>query len=150
MHISWNFLDKRKAAIEAIEARPSMEFIIEHTPEDIQNVRNRMSLTTSPTYSGIPGSHNPKSGEDRMLSGIDEIDLLQERYRQACEYQDWFYPAWLQLSEDDRYVLEVFFLSDEKDAVGSVSEHFCIERSSAYVKRKRAIERLSTLLYGKS
>lgn len=150
MHISWNFLDKKRAAIEAIEARSSMQFIIEHTSEDILNVRERMSSVALPVYSGVPGAHNPKSGEDRMLSGIDEIDLLQERYRQACEYRDWFEPAWAQLSEDDRYTLEMFFLSGENDVVKSLAQHFNVERSSVYVKRKRALDRLTVLLYGKS
>ena len=149
MHISWNFLDKRRAAIEAIEARNSMKFILDHTPEDIQNVRNRMSSVSSPVYSGLPHTRNPRSKEDRILAGIDEIDLLQERYRQAVEYFEWFDPAWAQLSEDDRYVLEMFFLNDDCDAVGNISQHFNIERSSAYVKRKRALDRLSILLYGK-
>ena len=149
MHISWNFLDKRKAAIEAIEARNTMDFIVKNTSDEIQRVRAGMSSVSSPVYSGLPNTCNPKSGEERMLSGIDKIDLLQERYRQACEYQDWFEPAWSQLSEDDKYVLEMFFLSDEDDIVGHISQHFNIERSSVYVKRRRALERLATLLYGK-
>lgn len=149
MHISWNFLDKRRAAIEAIEARNTMDFIVKNTSDEIQRVRAGMSSVSSPVYSGLPHTCNPKSGEERMLSGIDKIDLLQERYRQACEYQDWFEPAWSQLSEDDKYVLEMFFLSDEDDIVGNISKHFNIERSSVYVKRRRALERLATLLYGK-
>ena len=149
MHISWNFLDKRRAAIEAIEARNTMDFIVKNTSDEIQRVRAGMSSVSSPVYSGLPHACNPKSGEERMLSGIDKIDLLQERYRQACEYQDWFEPAWSQLSEDDKYVLEMFFLSDEDDIVGNISKHFNIERSSVYVKRRRALERLATLLYGK-
>lgn len=149
MHISWTFLDKRRAAIEAVEARNGMRFIIEHTPEEMQRVREQMSSASAPVYSDTPHIHDPKSGENRMLAGIDKLNALQERYRQAVEYFDWFGPAWEQLSEDDRYVLEEFFLGDG-DAPDEIARHFNIERSSAYVKRKRAVERLSSLLYGRS
>ena len=142
MHVSWSFLDKRRASIKALEARDGMRFILEHTPEDIQVVRERMSSVSAPCYSGMPKTHDPKSGENRMLAGIDKINLLEERYCQALEYFEWFNPAWERLSEDDRYVLEMFFLSENSDAVKCISEHFKIERSSAYVKRKRALDKL--------
>ena len=83
---------------------------------------------------------------------IEEIDLLRERYRQACEYMAWFQPAWDALSEDDRFVLDTFFCSESKygsGAADAVSDHFSIERSSAYRKKNRALENLTTLLYGK-
>ncbi len=86
MHIGWSFLDKHRAAIAAIEARNGMKFIIEHTPEDVQRVRERMSSASAPVYSDMPHTHDPKSGENRMLAGIDELDVLQNRYLQAVEY----------------------------------------------------------------
>ena len=149
MHIGWSFLDKHRAAIEAIEARNSMKYILEHTPDDIQAVRARMSSASAPVYSSTPHTHNPKAGEDRMLAGIDKINILQDRYNQAMEYFDWFDPAWEQLSDDDKYVLEMFFVDNSADTVDEIAEHFCIERSSVYSKRRRAIDRLATLLYGK-
>lgn len=149
MHIGWSFLDKHRAAVEAIEARNSMKFIIEHTPSDIQSARERMSSASTPVYSRTPHTHDPKSGEDRLLAGIDEIDMLQNRYSQAVEYFNWFDPAWSNLSEDDRYVLEMFFVENAPDTVDEIAKHFNIERSSVYAKRRRAIDRRGLLLYGK-
>ena len=149
MHIGWSFLDKYRAAREALEAREDMHFIVEHTPEAVESVRNDMASASALSYSDMPHVHNPKSGEDKLLAGIDRIDFLNERYRQALEYIDWFEPAWDQLSEDDRYVLETFFVNKTSDAAGDISEHFHIERSSAYSRRKRALGKLAILLYGK-
>ena len=42
-------------------------------------------------------------GRDRIIKGIEEIDILKERYRQAMEYMAWFLPAWEELSEDERH-----------------------------------------------
>ncbi len=151
MHISWSFLDKRKAAIEAISAYRQMDFIIKHTDDDIRKVEAKMEGVGSPNLDGMPHSHDPGAGEDRMISCIEEIDMLKERYRQAVEYMNWFKPVWNQLSDDDQYVLDAFFMNDdgEIDAADAIAEHFGIERSSAYSRRKRAIERITTLLYGR-
>jgi hypothetical protein len=151
MHISWNFLDKRKAAVEAVEAFHIMDFIIKHADDDIEFVRSRMGGASSPKLDGLPHIHNPQSIENQLLAGIDEIDMLKERYRKAVEYMDWFKPAWEQLSADEQFVLETFLMdkSEYHDAASVVSEHFGIEKSSAYKKKERAIGKITMLLYGK-
>lgn len=60
-----------------------------------------MGGVSSPQYDGMPHSHNPQVGEDRIMKGIEEINVLRERYRQAAEYMEWFVPAWKELTEDD-------------------------------------------------
>ena len=136
MSIMWRYLDKRSATIAAIKDFNNMQFIIRDSPK----------------LDDMPKAHNPNAGEDRAIRAIEEIDLLRERYRQACEYMAWFQPAWDALSEDDRFVLDTFFCSESKygsGAADAVSDHFSIERSSAYRKKNRALENLTTLLYGK-
>ena len=152
MHVSWSFLDKRQATMDAIGAFNAMNFIVKHTAEDIQKVRERMGGATSPTLDGMPNTHDPRSRENSLLSGIAEIDVLQERYRQAVEYMDWFKPAWDQLTDDERYVLDVFYMSGKecKSSLATIMDHYKIERSSAYNRKNRSLERLVTLLYGKA
>ena len=148
MHVGWSFLDTTQAAARALTAYSKMEFILEHTAEEMDATRSQMTSACSPSYSDMPHGHDPKAGENRMLRGIDKLDLLADRYRQAEEYMKWFRPAWEQLGDDDQYVLRVFFCGADDDAVGAVADHFGIERTSAYSKRKRAIKRLAVLLYG--
>ena len=119
MHISWHFLDKRKGTIEAILARGSMAFIMNNGCSDAPPV---------PT---------------------DEIDTLGERYRQALDFCSWFFPAWDQLSEDERFVLSTFY-DGADDPADLVADRFCIERRSAYNKKNRALSHLSMLLYGRA
>ena len=88
-----------------------------------------------------------------MIKGIEEIDVLKERYRQAAEYMAWFLPAWEELSEDERYVLETFYSDGNEygsSVVYDICDRFHIERTSAYKKKNRALQKLVTLLYGKS
>lgn len=153
MSVIWKYLDKRAGAIEAIKDYGSMKFIIEHTDEEIKTAYEKMSGMSSPQLDGMPHSHNPQAGEERIVKGIEEIDILRERYRQAVEYMNWFVPVWNELSDDERYVLQAFYSEDNEYGSGAaddVAEHFCIERASAYRRKNRALERLTVLLFGKA
>ena len=152
MSVIWKYLDKRSAAVDALKDYSSMRFIIDHTDEEIKAAYEKMSGISSPQFDGMPHSHNPQAAEDRIIKGIEEIDVLKERYRQAVEYMAWFLPAWEELSEDERYVLEAFY--GETNEYGSnvadeVADYFQIERASAYRRKNRALERLTILLFGK-
>lgn len=148
----WHYLDKRGTAINALSDYNSMKYIIDSTDEKEAEICARMESIGCPNFSGLPGAHNPQAGEERIVKAIDEIDVLKERYRQALEYMDWFMPAWEELSDDERFVLEEFYWEKEDsqtDAVYAICEHFSIERSSAYNKKNRALDKLTLLLYGK-
>ena len=153
MNIVWLYLDKKTATVNAIKDFDKMKYILEHTDEEIAKVREGMEDIGSPNTAGVPsGSHNPHSGEEKIVNGIDEIDVLKERYRQAKEYMDWFLPAWNELSENDRFVLSTFYDSSNEYGSGSadlIAEYYGIERSSAYRKKERALDNLRTLLFGR-
>ena len=152
MSIIWKYLDKRSAAVDALKDYSNMKFIIEHTDDEIKAAYEKMGGVSSPQSDGMPHAHNPHAVEDRMIKGIEEIDILRERYRQAVEYMEWFLPAWEELSEDDRYVLDAFYNEDNEYGSGmadDVADYFGIERASAYRRKNRALPKLTTLLFGK-
>lgn len=151
MSVMWSYLDKEQAVIKVLEDYGNMRFIIENTDEQIKLEEERMTGLGSPDLDGMPHAHNPQAGEDRILDGMEKIDIIKERYRQAVEYMNWFVPAWNKLDEDDRFTLDAFFGENGYGAGAAdvVCDHFGIERNSAYRKRKRALDRLKLLLYGK-
>lgn len=150
MHIGWNFLDKRTGTINAIKAYDSMNFILLHTDEEILEMKHRMEGVGAQVIDGLPHAHDVHAGEKRVINCIEEIDTLKERYRQALEYMAWFKPAWDQLSDDERYILEAFFMTaEEGGAAETVSEELGVERSSVYNLKNKALNHLSLLLYGK-
>ena len=152
MSIGWKYLDKRLVTEAAIKDYRDMQFIIRNTSEDIRQTGNGMVDIQSPRLDGMPHAHNPGAFEDRVIDGIEEIDTIKERYRQAVEYMGWFQPAWEELSEDERFVLSEFYggCGDYGDGTAwHIAERFNIDRSSAYRKKNRALDHLTTLLFGK-
>lgn len=152
MSVMWKYLDKRSAAIAAIKDYDAMKFIIDTTGDEIRNAYDFMSGVGGARLDGMPHVHNPQAGEERIVNGIEEIDILKERYRQALEYMDWFRPAWEQLTEEEQYCLETFYSVDNtygSNAASAIAEYFSIEPSSAYKRKNRALDHLTVLLFGK-
>ena len=88
MSIIWQYLDKRSATIKALQDLNNMVFIINNTDEEIRSVREQMEGVGGSLSDGMPKAHNPQATEVRILAGIEEIDVLKERYRQATEYME--------------------------------------------------------------
>ena len=151
MLIAWQYLDKKAAAVEALKDYSSMQYIIEHSDEDIYEVETRMTIPHSAKITGVPGKHNPKSGEERLAACLDEIDVLKERYRRALEYMEWFKPAWEALSEEEQFILTEFFVNDvsKTEAVANIGEKLFLERAQVYRRKDKALNHLALLLYGK-
>ena len=144
--ISWSYLDKRDATIKALKDYDIMKFIIEDTNDEIWKIKEKAESIGAPKYAEHIRSGSAHSGEDRIIDVIEEIDTLKERYRQAQEYMAWFEPAWRQLSEDEQYILESYYL--EEMSIFDLCEHFEIEKDACYKRKNRALLHLTTLLYG--
>ena len=102
-------------------------------------------------------THTSKEGDEKMARDpFIQVTLKfptgKERYRQAIEYMSWFRPAWEQLTDDERFLLESFYgdvNSYGSGAASYIASHFGIEQSSAYKRKNRALDRLTVLLFGK-
>ena len=151
-NIPWTYLDKTTATVKALKDYSKMQHIIDFTDDEIRQVEEQMAGVGSMKIDGMPRNPDPQAGEERMITGMKQIDMLRERLRQANEYMRWFLPGWNALSEDDRFILDTYYSKDNEygsNAVDTVSDHFGIERSSAYRRKNRALENLTTLLYGR-
>ncbi len=84
------------------------------------------------------------------MASIERISAYKARYLQARQYMDWFLPAWEVIAEDDRFILEGFFLSEgtQDEKVSMIADHFYVERDTVYRRKNRALDRFATALYG--
>lgn len=145
--ITWRYVNRQTAAINALKDYHNMECIIETTPQELRELEDEYPRPSSARVDGIPGVFNPKAGEDAIIRHIERIDTRKRKYYQALEYMTWFNPVWETLSEDERWILETTFLQGE--SIEAVCEHFCVERSAAYERKRKALDRFADLLYGK-
>lgn len=152
MNIMWKYLDKRSATIAAIKDFDSMAFIILDTERQIEKVNEKLESTGGMKLDAQPSVHDPKSGEKQILAVVDQINVLEERYREALQYMDWFKPAWNQMVEEEQYILKSFYAENsyECNAVYEIAEKLNIEQPTVYKRKNRALSKLQVLLFGRS
>lgn len=149
--IIWKYLDKRSAAIAALKDYDSMAFIISNAERQIASANEKLGSTGGMKLDSQPSVHDPKSGEKHILNVIDQINILEERYREALEYMSWFKPAWQQMLEEERYILKAFYAENSYgcNAVYAIAGKLNIEQSTVYKRKNRALSKLTVLLFGK-
>ena len=85
MSIMWKYLDKRSATIAAIKDYEAMQFIIDNTDAEIKRAHEKMTSLGSPKWDGMPRTHNPQAGEERI--GCDNRHPLQPQSPEGEERQ---------------------------------------------------------------
>ncbi|KDS92367.1 hypothetical protein DHOM_11380 [Dermabacter hominis 1368] len=150
-HPIWDYFDYRKAAIGVLQDYATQAVILQQSGSYTEELKASLTSIGSPRIDGIPRANDPHAGESRVCSILDNLDALKARDRRAQAYMAWFNPAWESLSDEDRLVLETFFLDDlsAEDAAVKIAEHFYVERKSAFAKKQRALTRFARLLYGR-
>lgn len=95
---------------------------------------------------------NPKAFENRVVSTLHLINVVEERYLHALEYMTWFLPAWEALSEEDRYILSEFFFDgsiSRAEVVERIGNQLGYEKTAIYTRKDKAVMNLAFLLYGR-
>ena len=152
MSIAWIYLDKKSAAVSAIKDYNDMEFIINNTPDDIADVRSKMTTAKTPTVSDMPkGTPDPHAGEARLAAQLDELDIIKERYRRALEYMEWFRPAWEELAETERIILTEYYMAGNQKSGATKRLELRLNYGHSQIDnlRSKALSRLTVLLFGK-
>lgn len=151
MSTMWNYVNKREATVNAIKDYYGMHFIIDTYHDQLKTTRDKMMGLSSPHFDFAPHSANKTNPtEHRLVNGAMANEKLNERYHAAQAYLDWFEPAWQELNEEERWVLTCFYLDQptQTASILAIQERYCIERTSAYNKKNRALDHLTLLLYG--
>ncbi len=151
-NIMWNYLDKREATVAALKDYNDMQFIINDYQNQVHKIKEKMLHLQSSKIGGIPsGTGNGNATETRLISGITKLDKVNERYQVARDYFDWFEPAWQQLTDEERFVLDSCYRIPNQSlnhGLTVLMNKYFIAKTTAYNKKNKALDHLTLLLYG--
>ena len=82
--------EKRAKVITAITKYDDMVEIVKNTSEKVKAQYDKLTAPRTPANDGMPRVHNPHAGEERLVNGLDLIQSIQERYKYAQIFVDWF------------------------------------------------------------
>ena len=148
--IAWRYLDKQTATVNAMKDFENMTCIINLTPDEVKAIEEDMVSPRGSNIDDMPRVHNLHGPEDMLVTSISKMDVLNQRYKQAVEFMNWFKPAWDTLCEEEQIILSEFYLvaGGKTEAVDNLSERLFVDRSNVYRRKDKAVEHLSIMLYG--
>lgn len=99
-------------------------------------------------YDGV--SVKTSGVSDKVVDLAIQREALQTQIRDLEMERQLFQQAWNRLSDDERRVLETFFMQDlsSEDAAAILMEHLCCERATIFRKRKDCLKRFKRLMFG--
>lgn len=136
----------KTVAIEELRNYEAVKAAMEVLPEliDRQETAIRRIRTSDPSkVAGGSGGNN-----DALLSAIVYRDELKFRLREARKTVYAISKVLETMDRDDRLILDILFIHPRKNGVDQICEALCIERTAAYDRRNKALERFTVTLYG--
>lgn len=138
---------KREAA-DKLRNYEAHKQAIESIPREIKRLESSYAGIRSATTDGTPVSGGGNTREDVMLSNIVHRDELKRRLKEARLWVSMVDKALAVLNDEERLVLDKFYIHQSKGAVDDLCGRLNIERATVYRRRDNALRRFTIALYG--
>lgn len=138
----------KREAIDKLKNYVAHQEALGNIPKEIKRLESAYAGIRSATTDGTPVSGGSNTQEDSMLSNIVHRDELKRRLKEAELWVSMVDKALSALSDEERLVLDRFYIHQAKGNVGELCEWLNVEQSTVYRKRDNALRRFTIALYG--
>lgn len=138
----------KREAIDKLRNYEAHKQSLGSIPQEIKRLESVCTGIRSAITDGTPVSGGGSTREDVLLSNIVHRDELKRRLKEARLWVSMVDKALAVLTEDERLVLDKFYIHQAKGSVGSLCELLNVEQSTVYRKRDNALRRFTIALYG--
>lgn len=121
---------------------------LESIPKEIERLKSAYVRIRSATTDGAAVSGDGSTREDIMLSNIVHRDELKHRLKESRLWVSMVDEALEVLDDEERLVLDKFYIHPAKGNVSELCERLGVEQSTVYRKRDNALKRFTLALYG--
>ena len=138
----------KREAIDKLKNYEARREALENIPKEIKRLESAYASIRSATTDGTPVSGGSNTREDSMLSNIVHRDELKRRLKEARLWVAQVDKALAVLDNEERLVLDRFYIHRAKGNVGELCERLNVEQATVYRKRDSALRRFTIALYG--
>ena len=138
----------KREAIDKLKNYEAHWEALENIPKEIKRLESAYAGIRSATTDGTPVSGGGNTREDSMLSNIVHRDELKRRLKEARLWVAQVDKALAVLDDEERLVLDRFYIHRAKGNVGELCERLNVEQATVYRKRDSALRRFTIALYG--
>ena len=126
----------------------SLSESLKNIPEQLECLKEKRQSARSSWSDRTPVQGGVSRSEEEQINTIVKADRLKNNYRAVKRLVNLMDSALLNLTEDERYILEVAYIDSRRDAIGIICEKYNVERTKAYTMRNQALKEFTLKMYG--
>lgn len=137
----------KREAIDKLKNYEAHQKALETIPQEIRRLEIGYTSIRSATTDSTPISGGGSTREDAMLSNIIHRDELERRLQESKLWVGVVDAALGVLDDEERLVLDRFYIHQAKGAARELCERLNVEQSTIYRKRDSALRHFTLALY---
>lgn len=137
-------------AIDKLKEYTAKKHSLVSIPEEIRLLESRATAIRSATADGTPVRGGGSGREDALLSNVVHRCELERNLEQAKLWVQSVDTALELLSDEERKVLERFYIHPARGNVDRLCEELNREKSAVYERRDSALRHFTVALFGVS
>lgn len=138
----------KREAIDKLKNYEAHQKALETIPQELRRLEIGYTSIRSATTDSTPISGGGSTREDAMLSNIIHRDELERRLQESKLWVGVVDAALGVLDDEERLVLDRFYIHQAKGAARELCERLNVEQSTIYRKRDSALRHFTLALYG--
>ena len=138
----------KREAIDKLKNYEAHRQALENIPREIKRLESAYTGLRSASTENAPVSGGGGTREDCVLSNIVLRDELKRRLKEARLWTAQVDKALAVLGEEEKLVLDRFYIQRAKGNAGELCERLNVEQATVYRKRDSALRRFTIALYG--
>lgn len=138
----------KREAIDKLKNYEAHKQALENIPREIKRLESAYTGLRSASTDSAPVSGGGGTREDCVLSNIVLRDELKRRLKEARLWTAQVDKALAVLGEEEKLVLDRFYIHRAKGAVEALCESLSLEKSAVYDRRDKALRHFTLALYG--
>lgn len=135
-------------AMEKLKSYNAKKQALRSIPEEITRLESEMRSIRSAASDGTPVSGGGSGREDRYLSNIVHREELSRSLEQAKVWVSLVDAGLAILSQEERLVLDRFYINPARGNVDRLCGEMGIEKSQVYARKDSALHHFTISLYG--
>lgn len=138
----------KREAIDKLKNYEAHKQALENIPREIKRLESAYTGLRSASTENAPVSGGGGTREDCVLSNIVLRDELKRRLKEARLWTAQVDKTLAVLGEEEKLVLDRFYIQRAKGAVEALCESLSLEKSAVYDRRDKALRHFTLALYG--
>lgn len=138
----------QKEAITDLRCHEKRKAALESLADELRELRARTYGTSSPAADAVPVQGGSSTAEERWIAAIDELERKKEVYRLTKRRVEAVERGLAALDEQQREILEAFFINRVQGHVQALAEKYHVEQSRVYQMKDQAVRDFTLARYG--